>query len=107
MKVKWTDMSMSAGKLTCMDILEEAARGFEMQSLRRVLETNKWEESLSKYRKVKGDLRVSKGTVIKSGALVILLNLRVKTLRTSHVGHPNLGYEEHHARNSLVAWNVK
>lgn len=75
--------------LTEEEIENATSKDETLQRVMKALETGQWSNVDASYNKVKEDLSIRNGILIKTGCAVIPTTLQDKALRVAHEGHPS------------------
>ncbi|XP_053698986.1 uncharacterized protein LOC128745955 [Sabethes cyaneus] len=76
--------------LTDDEIVHATSHDETLQLVVTALQSGDWSNVHTSYRKVRDDLSVRDGIIVKTGCAVIPPSLRDKALRVAHEGHPSI-----------------
>lgn len=76
--------------LTEDEITHATSKDESLQLVMTALETGHWTNAGTSYRKVRDDLSIRDGMIVKTGCAVIPSSLQEKALRVAHEGHPSV-----------------
>ncbi|XP_058449037.1 uncharacterized protein K02A2.6-like [Malaya genurostris] len=89
----WEIAALEANAVNILTEQEIASATLKDETLQRVitaLETGQWSDVDERYKKVREDLSIRDGIIMKTGCAVIPTTLQNKALEISHEGHPSI-----------------
>ena len=77
--------------MTLQEVKSETEKDISLQALIKAVETDQWSDpKVQEYKKVKDELLVYKGTILRGNRIVVLNTLRDRAVELAHVGHQGI-----------------
>ena len=77
--------------MTLQEIKSEVEKDTSLQALIKAIETDQWlDPEVQEYKKVKDELLVYKGTILRGNRIVVPKTLRDRAVELAHVGHQGI-----------------